>query len=112
MKANPGERILAAEMVTTLVLTWIATVYRNSKNPAVTANPLDAAPKPQQFLAQIGAFGALSLLAMFGPQPERLAAGLGGLVTLVIVLKASGILFPNPKTGAAFNFSQPTTELV
>ena len=97
MKANPGERVLAAEMVTCLVLSWVAKVYAN-RGAIASSNPLKAAPKPQQFLGQIGAFAALSMLAMFGDNAERLAAGVGGLVTLVIVLKAAGILFPTPQT--------------
>lgn len=100
MKARPGEKLLAAEMITCLVLSWAAVVYRNRGN--VSADPLAAAPKPQQFLPQVGAFSALALLALFGDNAEKLAAGLGGLVTLVIVLKAAGILFP-----AASSSSQP-----
>lgn len=99
MKARPGEKILAAEMITCLALSWIAKVY-NSRGD-VSSHPLDAAPKPQQFLPQIGAFSALALLAMFGEGPERIAAGLGGLVTLIIVLKSAGYLFPNPKESLA-----------
>lgn len=103
MNARPGEKILAAEMIASLVLSWVAVVYRSRGK--VSANPINSAPKPQQFLPQIGAFSALALLALFGGQAERLAAGIGGLVTLVIVLKAAGIVFPTPKD--ALNLKTP-----
>lgn len=95
----PGERLLAAEMIGCLALSWAAEVYGNRANLA--ADPLDAAPKPQTFLPIIGAYSALGLLALFGPQPARLAAGIGGLVAMVVILKAAAVLFPNANASPA-----------
>lgn len=98
MPAHPGEKLLAGELIACYALSYIAEIYRN--RDAIGADPLGAVPRPQVFLPIFGAFSALGLVALFGPGPARIAAGVGGLVTLVIVLKSAGILFQTSTTGA------------
>lgn len=107
MAAHPAERILAAELIATFVLEYAAKLYANRQN--VGADPLgNLGVTPQQFLPLVGAYSLLGLVAMFGDQPARLAAGIGGLVALVVVLKAAGIIFPSPTTSSASSSSATT----
>ena len=100
---NPGEKLLAGEMIGCLAVSYIAEVWANRGK--LGSDPLNAAPKPQVFLPIIGAYSALGLVALFGQQPARLAGGIGALVALVVILKAAGVLFTN-KTTAAPSFTQ------
>jgi hypothetical protein len=115
MAAHPGERVLAAEMIACLGIEYVAYVWKHRKD--LNLNPLNLHaepwPRPQLLLAPIFAFSALALAAMFGADAAKVAAGLGGLVTLVIVLKASTILFPTPSLAASVSappFASPPAQ--
>ena len=110
MTAHPGEKILAAELVATMAFAWVAEIFRNRQT--VGSDPLGAAPKPQVFLPQIGAYAALGLVALFGPEPARFAAGLGGLVALVVILKAAGAIFStSTRSSSSSSSSSPAPGL-
>lgn len=79
MAAHPGERILAAEMVAALALTWISDVSNRG-----------AAPSPTQMMGQIMLYMALALVALLGASAAKLAAGLGGVVLVTIAMKSLG----------------------
>ena len=109
---SAGERLLAAEMIGCVTVSWISQVWGNKdalKSSSAQQLMSGAAPKPQVFLPIIGAYSALGLVAMFGDQAARLAGGLGGLVALVVILKAAGTLFSNRTSSL---FSAPTQGVV
>lgn len=76
MAATGGERVLTAELLVAVAVAWIGDVSKNK-----------AAPTPSQMLGIVILYGVLSVVAMFGPQAARLAAGLGALVILTLLLK-------------------------
>ena len=77
--SNPGERVLAAEALLAVSAGWIGSAAKKK-----------AAPTVQEELAVILAFGLLSAVALFGDGPARIAAGIGGLVVLVELVKIGG----------------------
>jgi hypothetical protein len=87
--SSPGEKLLAGEMLAGLTLTAIARIWAAAKS----GSPAPTVPAPHEFLGVAMLYGGLALVALFGPQPARLAAGVGALVLLAIALKASGEVF-------------------
>jgi len=87
--SSPGEKVLAAELVASLTMIWVADVWSSTK----AQSTVPSIPKPQQLLGTVFLYSALALVAMFGPQPARLAAGVGGLAALVVLLKSAGAVF-------------------
>jgi hypothetical protein len=81
-----GEKVLAAELILSVTVIWVAEVWSSTK----AQSTVPAIPKPQQLAGTALLFAGLALVAMFGPQSARLAAGVGGLSTLVVVLKGAG----------------------
>jgi hypothetical protein len=99
-----GEKVLAAELIAGMTVIWVADVWSSTRSQS----QLPSIPKPQQLAGVAMLYAALALVAMFGPQPARLAAGVGGLALLVIVAKASGAFFaalggPQAVAGVAGN---------
>lgn len=90
--ASAGEKLLAAEMLGALTVTWIAKVAQNAGSSSGTGWTASA-PQPHQMLGQVFLYAGLAFVAMFGEQPARLAAGVGGLVLLVILIKGAGNVF-------------------
>jgi hypothetical protein len=82
--AAPGERILAAEMLAALTIGWIGHAVTKAGNPS-----------PSDLMGVVLAYAALAGVAMFGPQPAKVAAGLGALVLLTIAVREG----PNALSG-------------
>jgi hypothetical protein len=105
--SSPGEKLLGGELLAGLALTGIARMWAAGK----TGNIGLAPPPPHEFLGLAFLYGGLALVAMFGPEPARLAAGVGGLVLLVILLKAAGQVFSalgvNVPADASPSLTQP-----
>ena len=80
--SSPGEKVLAAELVASLTMIWVADVWSSTK----AQSTVPSIPKPQQLLGTVFLYSALALVAMFGPQPARQAA-------LVVLLKSAGAVF-------------------
>jgi hypothetical protein len=80
MNASPGEKVLGTELLVSFTAEWLIFVAIKGE-----------APSPRQVLATPIAFAMLALVAAVGgPNVARVAAGIGGIVALVIVLKAFG----------------------
>lgn len=103
-----SERALAAEMSVCLVSSF---VYHVAHDKTMV--------RPEQFVAILGTFGILAAVALFGPNAAKLAAGIGGLVTLGIAVTyggtvigavgtASGTAPALPATTPAGGFTAPT----
>jgi hypothetical protein len=93
--SSPGEKILAGEMLAGLTLTAVAHVWKAGQAGAKTdgAKVDPSLPAPHQVLGITFLYAGLAAVAMFGPQPARLAAGVGGLVLLAIFLKTATSVF-------------------
>jgi hypothetical protein len=108
--SSGGEKLLAGEMLAGLVVEWIADARK--------AGDSLVAPPPHQILGVVFLYSGLALVALFGPQPARLAAGVGAMVALVIFLKGAGALFGAAgvslpaDTTPAFRKGHPTGEQV
>lgn len=73
---NP-RRVLVAEMVMVLAIVTVADIAEGN------------APEPSQYVAPFVVYLALAFLAEFGDDAARLAAGMGGLVLLALLVNHS-----------------------
>jgi hypothetical protein len=88
--AAPGERILAAEMLAALTLGWIGHAVTKAGNPS-----------PSDLMGVVLAYAALAGVAMFGPGPAKIAAGLGALVLLTITVRQGPAVIEGATTAAS-----------
>jgi hypothetical protein len=95
-----SERVLAAEF---LVVVGLDKLYE-IQQPGYTAAPL---PTPQALTSTMFLFLILAAVAMFGPSAATLAAELGGLVLLAMLLRLAVPVLNNLGVSTA-----PPTEAV
>jgi hypothetical protein len=88
--AAPGERILAAEMLAALAIGWIGHAVTKAGTPS-----------PSDLMGVVLAYAALAGVAMFGPAPAKVAAGIGALVLLTITVREGPSAIQGVTAGAS-----------
>lgn len=95
-----SQRAVAAEMSLCLVSSF---VYHLAHDKRMV--------RPEQFVAILGTFGILAAVALLGPNPARIAAGIGGLVTLGIAVTYGGTVIGAVSTASGVAASPPGADL-
>ncbi len=92
MAGTVQEKALAAEWLVVVLVEAGDAFNRTSTYTAPTGARRLKMPPPSRFIATMVVYMMLAAAALFGEAPGKVAAGLGGLVALTLVLVP-----PNPK---------------